>query len=58
MLHDFLSLFFYLINKSSIVNIGENGKNIKIIVIGVTEKEIANAQDTLECLTHKIYQFS
>lgn len=33
----------------SIVDIREDGKNIKIV--GVTEKEVTNTQDTLECLT-------
>jgi len=33
----------------SIVDIREDGKNIKIV--GISEKEVVNAQDTLECLT-------
>lgn len=33
----------------SIVDIREEGKNIKIF--GITEREVTNAQETLECLT-------
>lgn len=33
----------------SIVDIREDGKNIKIV--GITEKEVTNAQETLECLS-------
>lgn len=32
----------------SVVDIREDGKNIKIV--GITEKEVTNAQETLECL--------
>lgn len=33
----------------SIVDIREDGKSIK--VVGITEKEVTNAQETLECLS-------